>query len=580
MFSVKRVLLPVIGLAVAIATTTARGQVDPDIQSKIRQEGMQRSQILKTMHYLADVYGPRLTGSPSHENSAKWAVQQMESWGMVNGHLEPFDFARAGWSNEEASGHLVSPVKDNLVFEVLAWTPSTKGVVTASAVHLVTPTGPQAPAGRGGQTATFLGPTEEELKTYLAGLAPRVRGAIVLVGSHIRVPFQETAPAKRTADQVVRDRYNPPPAPANPPANAAAGGRGGGGGRGGANTPPAPQGPPRLTAAQVATAVNDFLVANAAAVRINDAGREHGQIRAFNFSGYDETKTVPTVVLRNEDYGRITRILANGTPVTMKFNIVNRSYPEGKTSYNAIAEIEGSDKKDEVVMLGGHLDSWHSATGATDNAIGCAVMMEAARILKAIGVKPRRTIRVALWGGEEQGLLGSKAYVAEHYGTAENPKPEFDKFNGYFNVDAGTGRIRGGSVFGPPEAAPFLGQHLRLFEDLGIYGATATNSRASGGTDSTSFNAAGLPGIGLAQDGLEYNSHTWHTNLDTVERIVEEDVKKSAVAIAYAVYQLAMSDAMLPRFTKERMPAPPAAPAPAPAAPAAAPAPPQGRGAQ
>jgi carboxypeptidase Q len=582
MFSVKRVLLPVIGLAVVMATTTARGQVDPDIQAKIRQEGMQRSQILKTMHYLSDVYGPRLTGSPSHENAAKWVVQQMESWGMVNGHLEPFDFARAGWSNEEASGHLVSPVKDNLVFEVLAWTPSTKGVVTASAVHLVTPTGPQAPA-RGGQAATFLGPTEEELKTYLAGLAPRVRGAIVLVGAHVRVPFQETAPAKRTADQVVRDRYNPPPPP--PAAAPAAGGRGGGGGGrggGGNNTPPVPQGPPRLTAAQVATAVNDFLVANAAGVRVNDAGREHGQIRAFNFSGYDETKTVPTVVLRNEDYGRITRILADGTPVTMKFNIVNRSYPEGKTSYNAIAEIEGSDKKDEVVMLGGHLDAWHSATGATDNAIGCAVMMEAARILKAIGVKPRRTIRVALWGGEEQGLLGSKAYVAEHYGTAENPKPEFDKFNGYFNVDAGTGRIRGGSVFGPPEAAQFLGQHFRLFEDLGVYGATATTSRATGGSDHTSFNAAGLPGIGLAQDGLEYNSHTWHTNLDTVERIVEEDVKKSAVAIAYAVYQLAMSDAMLPRFPKERMPTPPAAPAAAaPAAPAATPAatpaPPQAR---
>jgi Zn-dependent M28 family amino/carboxypeptidase len=257
-------------------------------------------------------------------------------------------------------------------------------------------------------------------------------------------------------------------------------------------------------------------------------------------------------------YGRIARILADGTAVTLKFNIVNRTFPEGKTSYNAVAEIAGSDKKDEVVMLGGHLDSWHSATGATDNAIGCAVMMEAARILKAIGVQPRRTIRVALWSGEEQGLLGSKAYVAQHFGTAENPKPEFEKFNGYFNVDGGTGRIRGGSVFGPPEAAQILAQHFKLFEDLGIYGAIATTSRNTGGTDSTSFNAAGLPGIGLGQDGIEYNSHTWHTNLDTYERIVEEDVKKSAVAIAYAVYQLAMSDKMLPRFTQETMPKPPA----------------------
>ena len=557
MFRMKRTLPALLVLVVAGVTLAGQAEIDPNINAKIRQEGMERSQILKTMHFLTDVYGPRLTGSPNHENAAKWAVRQMESWGFVNGHLEPWDFARPGWLNEEAVGHIVSPVKDNLVFEVLSWTPSTAGVVTAPVVQLITPPGPPAPpnpnaGGRGGaQGPTFLGPTEEELKQYLAGMASKVQGAIVFAGPHVNVPFQEQAPARRTADDVVRARYNPSAANAQ-------GGAPGGGQRGPA---PAPEGPPRLTASQVATMLNDFLVANRVAVRVNDAGREHGQIRAFNFSGYDVTKTVPTVVLRNEDYGRITRILADGTPVTLKFNIVNRTFPEGKTSYNAIAEIEGSDKKDEVVMLGGHLDSWHSATGATDNAIGCAVMMEAARILKAIGVKPRRTIRVALWGGEEQGLLGSKAYVVEHFGTAEKPKPEFEKFNGYFNVDGGTGRIRGGSIFGPPEAAQILGQHLKQFEDLGVYGAVATASRNSGGTDSTSFNEAGLPGIGLAQDAIEYNSHTWHTNLDTLERIVEGDVKKSAVAIAYAVYQLAMSDAMLPRFTKDTMPPPPAPPA-------------------
>jgi hypothetical protein len=434
----KHALLLVFSLLAAV-TIAAQTRPDPDINAKIRQEGMERSQILKTMHFLSDVYGPRLTGSPNHENAARWAVRQMESWGFVNGRLEPFDFGRPGWLNEEASGHITSPVKDNLVFEVLAWTPSTNGPVTGQAVHLVTPTGPQAPAnpnagGRGGaQGPTFLGPTQEELKTYLDGIAPRVKGAMVFVGAATRVPFQEVPPAKRMTEQAARERYNPP-------ANAPAGGRGGGGQRGGT---PAAQGPPRLSNNQVGTMVNEFLIANGAAVRVNDAGREHGQIRAFNFNGYDATKTVPTVVLRNEDYGRITRIMAGGTPVTLRFNIVNRTFPEGRTSYNAIAEIQGSDKKDEVVMLGGHLDSWHSATGATDNAIGCAVMMEAARILKAIGVTPRRTIRVALWGGEEQGLLGSKAYVAQHFGTAENPKPEFSKFNGYFNVDGGTGRNPG-----------------------------------------------------------------------------------------------------------------------------------------
>ena len=245
----------------------------------------------------------------------------------------------------------------------------------------------------------------------------------------------------------------------------------------------------------------------------------------------------------------------------LEFTIVNQTYPEGATSYNVIAEIAGSDRKAEVVMLGGHLDSWHAATGATDNAIGCAVMMEAARILKAIGVQPRRTIRVALWGGEEQGLLGSKAYVKQHFGTYENPKPEFATFNGYLNVDSGTGRVRGAGVFGPPEAAAVLRETLAPFADLGVAGAMATRSRRSGGTDSTSFNEAGLPGIGLSQDPIEYGTYTWHTSLDTYERIIEEDVKKSAMAIAAAVYQLAMRDEMLPRFSKDTMPAPPATPA-------------------
>jgi Zn-dependent M28 family amino/carboxypeptidase len=212
-------------------------------------------------------------------------------------------------------------------------------------------------------------------------------------------------------------------------------------------------------------------------------------------------------------------------------------------------------------MVGGHLDSWHSATGATDNAVGCATMMEAARILKAIGVKPRRTIRVALWGGEEQGLLGSQAYVKEHFGAFENPKPEYFKLGAYFNIDSGTGRARGMSVFGPPEAADVLRPVLAPFADLGFAGARASNSRGLGGSDNGSFNQAGLPGVGVGQDPIEYGNITWHTNLDTYERIVEDDVKKSAIIIAAAVYHLAMRDQQLPRFTQEHMPAlPPARP--------------------
>lgn len=533
-------------------------RIDADINARIRQEGMQNSQIMRTLHFLADVYGPRLTGSPNHENAAKWAIKQMESWGFTNGHLEPWDFGHPGWLNERLSAHIVAPVKDSLVCEVLAWTPSTKGTVTAQAVQIVWPENPPPPSansgggggGRGGfGAAPNTNPTQEQLTAYLATVKDKVKGKIVLAGKTRFVPVNITPPAKRRDAAQWKSQYDP-----NNPNAGQFGGRGGG--RGGQQEPQ--QGPKRLTSQELDAQVNQFLLENGALLRVNDAGREHGQIIAFNNRTFDPAKAPPTVVMRNEDYGRIARILADGTPVQLEFNIVNKDYPAGKTSYNAIAEIPGTDKKDEVVMLGGHLDSWQAATGATDNAIGCAIMMEAARILKTIGVKPRRTIRVALWSGEEQGLLGSLAYVKEHFGSAENPKPEFAKFAGYFNVDTGTGMVHGASVFGPPAAATILRQALAPFEDLGVYGATATKSRSVGGTDSTSFNNAGLPGIGLSQDPIEYSTHTHHTNLDNYERIIEDDVKKSAIAIAGALYVLAMRDEMLPRFSKEEMPPPPA----------------------
>ena len=207
-------------------------------------------------------------------------------------------------------------------------------------------------------------------------------------------------------------------------------------------------------------------------------------------------------------------------------------------------------------MLGGHLDSWHSATGATDNATGVSVMMEAVRVLQALNLKPRRTIRVGLWSAEEQGLLGSKAYVKQHFGTFEEPKPEYDKFVGYFNLDSGTGRIRAASVFGPPEAATVLKSAFDSFADLGVLGASASTSRREGGTDSTSFNAAGLPGIGLMQDPIEYFGQTWHTNLDTYERVIADDLMKASAVVAAGAWHLANRDEMLPRFDNEKMPAP------------------------
>ncbi len=549
--------------AVAILLTAAslpfaaQERLDPSITDRIRAEEAQHSQVMRTLHYLADVYGPRLTGSPNHKAAAEWAVKQMTEWGFANGHLEPWDFGHPGWSNEHLEVHMTSPVHDALVVEALSWTPGTNGTVTAPAFNLTPPEGPEAPpnsdaAARGGRGPARLGPTRAELQTYLDGVTSKVHGAAVLVGKAAFVPVNLDPPAGRMTDEAAHCRFDPEAA--NDPACENRG-RGRGFGAGARGNQPSD----RLTARQVSQEIDKFLVANKALLRINDAGRPHGQIVAFNNTTYDPSQTVPTIVMRNEDYGRIARILADNTPVTIEANIVNKMYPDGKTSYNAIAEIPGSDKKDEVVMLGGHLDSWHSATGATDNAIGCAIMMEAARILKAAGVQPRRTIRVALWSGEEEGLLGSLAYVKQHFGTAEAPKPEFAKFNGYLNVDSGTGRVRGASVFGPDADAKVLRDALSSFKDMKFEGVMPTRSRATGGTDSTSFNNAGLPGIGFGQDPIEYGSHTHHTNLDTYERIIEQDVRDSAVVIAAALYQLAMQDEMLPRFSATEMPPPVAA---------------------
>jgi carboxypeptidase Q len=525
-----------------LALSAVAQTIDPAINDKIRAEEKDHSQIMHTMHYLADVYGPRLTGSPNHKAAADWAVKEMTSWGFANAHLEPWDFGHPGWVNERSSGYALSPFHDQLTFKVLAWTPSTNGTVTAQVFQLIPPEKPN----------------KDQLTAYLDSVKDKVKGRIVLVGKAEIVPVVLEPAPRRMDDKAAAERFDPK----NPNAGQF-------GPRNAAQQTPDPPG--TLKPAEINTQIDEFLLANGAVMRANDARMGNGRIRAFQNRTYDPAKVVPTVVLRNEDFGRITRTLADGAPVELEFNIQNRIYPEGKTSFNTVAEIPGTDKKDEVIMLGGHLDSWHSATGATDNAIGCAIMMEAARILKSIGVKPRRTIRVALWSGEEEGLLGSQAYVKQHFGTFEDPRPEYATFDGYFNIDSGTGRVRGLSVFGPPEDGDILRQVVAPFSDLGVAGAIANKSRRLGGTDSTSFAQSGLPGIGMGQDPIEYFTDTWHTNLDTYERIIPEDVQKAAIVAAAAIYQLAMRDEMLPRFAKTDMP--PVPPPDQPGQPAASPSP-------
>ena len=545
----------------------------PEVYAQIRAEETNNSRIMWIIHEVADVYGPRVTGTPNLKAADDWAVRTMASWGLVNTHLEPWTFQPEsaatpvpGWENLDLLAEAVSPFHGQLMVEPLAWTPSTKGVVTAQVV-LIDPPGMAPPRGGGfnffggpppppepkwaappmppaAKPADPKQPTQAELDAYLNSVKDKVPGAIVFVGKHVQVAEEmHPAPMRRSEDDW-KSRFDAKnPRPFRFP-----------------EQPKLPAG--QLTRQEVSRQVDQFLVDNGALVRVNDAGRAHGVIVAQQNATYDWTRAVPTLVMRNEDYGRISRIMEDGTLVTLKVNIQDKEYPEGTTVYNALGEIPGSDKKDEVVMLGGHFDSWHDATGATDNGIGASMMLETVRILTALHVKPRRTIRIALWSGEEEGLLGSLAYVQQHFGSFENQKPEFATLDAYFNIDSGTGKPRGASVFGPPGAADIVRDAMMPFADWGFMGVIPSVSRRVGGTDNTSFSNAGLPGIGLAQDAFDYGSFTHHTNLDTYERIYEEDVREGAVEIASAVYAVAMADQMLPRFKDSDMPKPVPQPGP------------------
>ncbi|HEY2461442.1 MAG TPA: M20/M25/M40 family metallo-hydrolase [Candidatus Acidoferrum sp.] len=552
---------------------TAQAPGVSEMYAQIRAEETNNSKIMWIIHEVADVHGPRVTGTPNLKAADDWAVKTMSSWGLVNTHLEPWTFQPPsaatpvpGWENSELLADAIKPFHGQLMVKPLAWTPSTKGVVTAQVV-LLDPPGLAAPTGGGfnfgGNTPPPADPkwaappmpeatkptpppqpTQAELDAYLNSMKNKVRGAIVFVGKHVQVAEDMHPAAMRRPEEEWKSRFDAK----NPRQNRFP------------EPPKLPEG--QLTRGEVSRQVDQFLVDSGALVRVNDAGRAHGIIVAQQNGTYDWTRTVPTLIMRNEDYGRISRIMDDGTPVTLRINIQNKEYPEGTTSYNAIGEIPGTDKKDEIVMLGGHYDSWHDATGATDNGIGSSMMLEAVRILAALHVKPRRTIRVALWSGEEEGLLGSLAYVQQHFGSFENQKPEYSKLDAYFNIDSGTGKPRGAGVFGPPASAEMVADAMKPFADWGFEGALPSDSRRTGGTDSTSFNNAGLPGIGLAQDAFDYGSFTHHTNLDTYERIYEEDVREGAVEIASAVYALAMADQMVPRFKDADMPKPVPEPGP------------------
>lgn len=488
---------------------------DKGDQTEIRAEEERETQIPYIVHNLADVYGSRLTGSPAATDAARWAAEQLRAWGLSNAHLEPWVFGHPGWRNIVAEGRLLLPAEQPLSFGVTAWTPGTNGPVTAR-VALIDP--PQET-------------TAKVLENYLRSVREKVKDRIVMIGrSQVAVPTIRPTTIDAQTVALLHDGKAAPYTPETPD-------------------------PDILTHRQRDERIDAFLVEAGAAVRIDDASRPYGVLAARANFTFDVGKAVPSVVLRNEDYGRISRLLDDGRQVEMRFDIRNVSNDDGRIAYNVVSDIPGSDKSDELVILGAHLDSWHLSPGAADNAVGSAIMMEVGRLIRELDLHPRRTIRIVLWSGEEQYLLGSQSYVATHFGTAENPLDGFDKVAAYINIDNGSGRIRGANIFGPPEAAAMLRKALQPVADLGIEGVIPHSVRRLGSTDATTFSRAGLTAIGLIQDPLDYPTAR-HSDVDTFERVDEAQARQAAIVTTVLALALANQETMPPKFDADTMPVP------------------------
>jgi carboxypeptidase Q len=524
-----------------------REQVDASTIERIKSEEMQHSQVMDIMSWLSDVYGPRLTWSPNLIRAGDWAMGQMRSWGLSNVHEEKWDTpAGLGWENEHFSLMAKSPVPFIVEAVPQAWSVRTKGTVTGPAVLVH--------AG-----------CRDELEQQYAG---KLKNGFVLASPPVDRPVNAfNATATRYSDSALTVMENATPnaggrggrgafggpaqqlsevcrAEASRDSAAAAragrgGGRGGfGGGRGGLNMGDT-------------TTLRWLANQGVAAVLLGDVAHVGGDIGTNNGASRDMAAPhVPTVHVAQESYGRIARILEKKVPVTLELNMENRFIPANTSSFNVIGEIPGTDPKlkDEVVMIGAHFDSWHSGTGATDNGAGSGVMLEAMRLLQSLHLQPRRTIRIALWTGEEQGLLGSRAYVAQHFGVTDSTglhaKPEQRKLAAYFNVDNGSGKIRGVYLQGIEAERPIFDAWMAPFRDLGMKTLTINNT---GGTDHLSYIAVGLPGFQFIQDPLDYGNVTHHTNQDVYERLQPDDMKFNAAVVASFAWQAAQRDDMLPR---------------------------------
>lgn len=493
--------------AVVVSAQQTSEPVDREAVARIRDEGLNRSQVGALFSTLVDGIGPRLTGSAEHKRAAEWARETMAKWGLSDVRLEPFEFGR-GWTLDKFAVEMVEPRYMPLVGYPEAWSPSTPGEITATAVVIA-------------------GKTLEQVQA----LQESIKGAAILQAGSV-TNFIRGDRAQPT------DQPEAPPAVLVPPAptggrGQAAGRQGGGGGRGGAATGPT---------------IDTVIRSAGAAVLLRPSRGEHGTLFVQAGRGEIPNDALPRVVLIGEHYNLISRLVARGVAVKLRVSVQARLLDD-RNSYNVLAEIPGRDPalRDEVVMLGAHLDSWHTATGATDNADGSAAVMEAFRILKAIGFQPRRTLRLALWSGEEQGLLGSAAYVARHLAGEANAARRA-KLNVYFNVDPGKGPIYGWYLENNALARPIFDAWLEPFKDLG---ARRNVPQGIGSTDHLSFTRAGMVGFNPVQDYVDYDEREHHTNVDTAERVKEQDLKQNAVILAAFVYHAAMRQEMMPSAARK-----------------------------
>jgi hypothetical protein len=480
---------------------------DLDAVYAIKEEGLQRSRVMEIASYLTDVHGPRLTGSPNIRRAADWTVKEMQSWGLTNVGLEPWGTFGRGWTSERFSAHMIEPSAASLIGYPKAWTPGTDAAVKGEAVLALLDEDRDFDAFRG-----------------------RLKGKYVLIGESRNLTPHFNPQASRFSDEQLAAEARQTVAPRAGANAAASRGRGAGPDRGFASR--------RLA----------FLLAEGAIASLEPGRGDGGTVfvQGGGSRNPEDPPTLPQFVLAVEHYNRIVRILQKHIPVTLEFDVRNTFHDQDQTAFNLVGEIQGTDKAHELVMIGAHFDSWHGGTGATDNAAGVAVVMEAMRILKRTGARVRRTVRVALWTGEEHGLLGSRAYVERHFATRATMalKPDHANLSVYFNVDNGTGAIRGVYLQRNEAIAPVFRAWMEPFHNLGM---TTLTIRNTGGTDHQAFDAVGLPGFQFIQDDIEYDSRTHHSSMDVFDRIQAADLMQNAVIVAAFAYHAANRPALLPR---------------------------------